>query len=130
MTVLLAGLLPVLTAPAPAFLARPGLAVADTFEAKFRRGTAGEAAATLPPRPFTATGPLLLPLPCAAADGGDVLLAGVAGGCCCFSDLFEALEGVRLNGSRLGGEAAGFLVRPAAAAAGGVRLAEGSLAEN
>ncbi len=75
--------------------------------------------------------PLLLPW---TAAGGEVLLASdtltLAACCCCLSDLLEALEGVRLNGSRLGGDAVGFFVRLEAEAAGGVRLADGSLAEN
>ncbi len=44
---------PVLDVAAPVFLAIPGLTVVGVEEAKFRLGTAGEAAATPPPpRPF------------------------------------------------------------------------------
>jgi hypothetical protein len=115
---------PAVEAVTPAFLAGPGLA-ADGVEAKFRRAAAGDGAATPLPRTLCAPLPLL-----DGAAGGDVLggeTTALAG--CNFSDLLEALDGVRLSGSFAGGEAAaGFL--GLLAAAGGVRLAEGSLAEN
>jgi hypothetical protein len=114
-------------------LSGPGLAV-DGEDTKFRRAAAGDGAATPPPppRPLKLCPPLL-PLPEGATAGGDVLGGETTAplpGCGNFSDLLEAFEGVRLSGSfAAGGEtAAGFLAR--LAAAGGVRLAEGSLAEN
>jgi hypothetical protein len=114
--------LPAAPAPAAAFLGRPGLATAAAV--KFRRGEAGDA--VLPPRPFTAGLPTFTPVAVATTAGGDVL-SGVCCGCL-LSALAEALEGVRVRG--VAAAAVGFLARLAAAAAGGVRPAEGSLAEN
>jgi hypothetical protein len=111
--------LPAAAGPA-AFFARPGLATAAAII--FRRGEAGDA--VLPPRPFTAGLPIFTPAVAVVATAGGDVLSGVCCGCL-LSALAEALEGVRVRG---GAAAVGFLAR--LAAAGGVRPAEGSLAEN